>query len=149
MLAKVIQIRGIEAERVESRLQRTCHPSGIRSIGVDFPPFGMVFRHIVVDPGGQIDGNIDVDLLAGVHLGAEEVEFEIRVHHPDFGRMIAHPMVTEGEASDGIDMRGFKPFLPLLFVEPFSDSRNIGRRVKIQMNLSETKFVHKTPSLQV
>ena len=107
MFAQIVQISCIETERMKSRFQRACHPSGVRPLGVDFPPFGMVFRHIIVDPGGQIDGNIDVDFLAGVHLGAEEIEFQIRVHHSDFGRVIAHSVVTEGETGDGINVCGF------------------------------------------
>ena len=64
------------------------------------------------------------------------------MHHADFGRVVAHAVVAERKAGDGIDMCGFQAFLPNLFIELLPDPGNHRRRVKVQMNLSETKFVH-------
>lgn len=142
MIAEIVEVRRIEAEGPESGADRTCDPSGIRAFGVDFAPFRMILRGVVVDAGRQVDRHIDIDLLARIHLRAEKIEFQIRVHHPDAGRMVAHAVVAERKTGDGINMRRLETLLPLLLVEPFSDSGNIGRCVKIQMDLSETQLIH-------
>ena len=142
VVAEVIEVRRVEAERPETGLEGARFPADIAAVFVDFTPFRVIFGRVAVDSGGQVNRNVDADFLAGVKLGAQEVELEIRVHHADFGRVVAHAVVAERKAGDGIDMCGFQAFLPNLFIELLPDPGNHRRGVKVQMNLSETKFVH-------
>ena len=125
VVAEVIEIRRVEAECPEAGFERARFPADVTAVFVDFTPFGVILRRVAVDSGGQVNRNIDADFLAGVKLGAQEVELEVRVHHADFGRMVAHAVVTERKAGDGIDMCGFQAFLPNLFIELLPDPGNL------------------------
>lgn len=98
----------------------------------------MFFRDLVVESAGKIDRNIDPDFMTGIHLSTKQIEIEMRVYFPDFGRMIAPSVMTAGKTGDGIDCRLQQGFLPFLPVEGFADIRDLRRCMKIQMDL--TKF---------
>ena len=69
----------VEAERPEAGLERARFPADIATVFVDFTPFGVILRRVAVDSGGQVNRDIDADFLAGVKLGAQEVELEIQI----------------------------------------------------------------------
>ena len=56
-------------------------------------------------------------------------------------------MMAFREQRDGIHVAGLQRVLPFILVKGQSDSRNRRRCVEIQMNLSETKVMHKTSSM--
>jgi hypothetical protein len=139
--AEVVDVRGVEADLVEAGLERADDPAGIFSFRRDLAPFGMGFYFLVVETGGEIDRDLYVDLLAGVHLGAQQIEIEVGVHRADLGGVIGHPVMALREAGDGIDVGVLERLLPVLFVEGGADALDVGRGVKIEVDLAEAEFL--------
>jgi len=59
--------------------------------------------------------------------------------HPYFCRVIREAVMTLGKASDRIDIRRLQRFLPRLFVKGGADPINVGRGVKIEVDLAEAE----------
>ena len=92
--AEIVQIGSIEAEFLESRFKRAADPACQLAFGCNLPPFRVFFRGKVVHSARQIDRDIDVDLMAGIHLRAEQIEIESGMHFPDLCRMITPAMMA-------------------------------------------------------
>ena len=139
IIAEIVDIRGVETESVPPGIRHAAVKDTFR---VDSAPFRVDARNILVQAAADINGDFDIDLVAGIDLRTEQIEFQTRVHPSDFGGVITFPVVTAGKAGDGIDMSFFQRRLPLCFIEFFPDAVNVGRSVKVQMDLTETQFMH-------
>ena len=138
LAAEVVQIGGVEAEFRETRFERRMVPAAPAPLAIDFAPFGVFPPLHLIDAGGEVDRHVDADLVAGVDLFAQQVEFEMGMHPPHFGRVVAPAVMAAREAGDRIDRGVAESLLPLPAVERFSDSFNEGGGVEIEMNLTKT-----------
>ena len=80
----------------------------------------------------------DADFMAGIDLFPQQIEFQSRVHLPQFCGVVTQAVMAAGKAGDGIRMSCFQHILPLFFIKLFADTGNVGRCVEIQMDLPET-----------
>ena len=93
-------------------------------------------------PGGEVDGDGCARLMRRVHLGAEQVELQPRMHDPDPCRVIAVTVVTDRETGDRIDRRIFQPPPEFGGIERGPHLRDLPRGVEVQMNLAIRKGRH-------
>ena len=138
--AQIVEVRRVETELDETAGERFGPLPLVRIL----VPFRVQLRNPVVESGGHIDRHLDVDLLRRIHLLAQQVELQMRMHRPDFGRMVTPAVMTGGKAGDRIDVRFLQPLLPLFAVEFLSDAGDIRRSVKVKMNLTESQVMHTT-----
>ena len=138
VLAEIVEIRRVEAEFLEARHQGTGENAAVLTFWRNLPPFGVKVRQAVVEACREVYGNLDVNLVAGIHLGAQEIEFQSRVHLADRGRMVAPAMMADGKASEGIDMRLAERVLPFLLLETLAKTVDFRRCMKIQVDLAES-----------
>ncbi len=98
-------------------------------------PFGMRFRHDIMNAGREINGHINVDLLCRIKLCTKQIEGEMRMAFPDLRIVIRPPVMPGCKAGYGIEMTGSERLLPLLFLEVRADTIDGRRGVKIKMDL--------------
>jgi len=55
--------------------------------------------------------------------------------------MVTPPVMATGKTGNRVHMSHLQTFLPLFFIERLTDTRDIRRSVKVQMNLPELEFM--------
>ena len=95
----------------------------------------------IVDSRRDVDGCLHSDLLAGIELGPQQVEVEMRVGLTDRGRVVAPAMVAFGEKGDRVDVARLQGLLPFPAIEPGADPGDLWGGVKIEMDLAETEVL--------
>ena len=90
---------------------------------------------------GLMHSRSAADLLACVHLCAQQVEAQVRMNLAHFGGMIAPPVVAFGERRNRVDMPHSQGLLPLGLVELSAYIGYVRGSVKVQMNLAKTQFI--------
>ncbi len=141
LFAEVVQVGRAEAHRVEAGLRGLRDPAEVLALVVHRPPLGVLVRGDVVHARGKVDRRRDADLLRGVHLRAQEVEAQVRVHPPDGRRMVGPAVVALREERDRVDVAEAKRLLEARFVELRPDPVDVGRGVEIEVDLAEAEAV--------
>lgn len=142
LLAKVLDVGGVEANLVEPRV-KVALGDGLHGLEIDGNrvPLGMLGRQGVVKTRGDVNRCVDVYFLACVKLSAQQVVVKVRMTVPNLGVVVVPAMVALRKQGDGVDMGGLQGRLPLLLVETLANARNLARCVKVQMNLAKTKMM--------
>jgi len=137
--AEVVEIGGVETELAEAGRPFVRRAPAVDAGRIDFAPFRVGEGGDVVAPGGEVDGDGDARLMRRVHLGAEQVERQLRMHDPDLRRVIAVTVVTDREAGDRIDRRIFQHPPEFGGIERGPHPGDFPRGVKVQVNLTITQ----------
>ena len=146
LLAQELQVPGVEAGAEEARLDVAAGPAGQPAVGPGLPPLGMRRGGHVVQPGGHVDGHVDVDFLAGVELGAQEVERQVRMALADPGVVVRPAVVADGERGDGVHVPALQCLLPPGLVERLADPGDRFGCVEVQVDLAESEMMHRSSS---
>ena len=137
LLAQIVHVGAEKIHRVESRLQDTCRPPLVFSIIRYLPPLRMLVARQIIHTRRQINRSLDANFLAGIILGAQKIERQMRVHFPDFCRMVAPAVVALGKESDRVDPGIQKRLLPVCAIKVFPNIGNVRRCVVIEVDLAE------------
>ena len=94
--------------------------------------------HVVLEESGaDVDGGGDADFVAGVHLGAQQLEVEVRVSRGLLGVEVRVAVVPVGEKGDGVHVGGLEGLLPLFFVEGLADAWDQRGGVEVEVDLAK------------
>ena len=135
--AEKIEIRTEKIHHEKSRLEWRSDPAAEGPFGVDLAPVRVFLSRHIVHSGGEVNGSGHADLLAGVELGAQQIEIQMGVNFADLGRMVTPAMMAFGEERDRIHPRFLQGVLPAGLVEFGPDGRDVRRGVKIEVDLAE------------
>jgi len=98
---------------------------------------------------GDVNGNIDIDFLGSLELCAQQIKVQVRMAFAD-GRVVVIPaMVADAEAGNRIHVAAFQGILELPLVECRADCRDVGRGMKVQMDLTKSKLLHEIILLEL
>ena len=134
LCAENVQPRRIEAEFLVVRAQGQIK----RAVGRADDPVRMLLHDPFAEPGRDVNGGINTDLMAGIQLGAEQVELQTGVLFAHFCFVVCSAVMAGAEDRNGVNRCFFQRFLPLFFVERFTDPGEFFRCVKIKVYLTES-----------
>jgi len=98
----------------------------------------MPFRVVGRPADGDVHGGAHADLVAGLDLLTEQVEFldQMRVTAADLGREVAPAVVALGEKRDVVDPAQLQRFLETLFVESRTNLAHVLGGMEVEMDVA-------------